>query len=154
MKSKQIDPEQAEFVIDGVHDLVKKGAKGKIPYAVVADAKANPLRPRPGRPKKGEEKGADGTIKHGTNCASTLARRLLRDAPEIFARLESGEFKSVRAAAIAAGIVKPPTPLQVAQRAFRKLTSEEREEFVSWMKKEAGESDGMDPDTEGPGSFA
>jgi hypothetical protein len=43
-----------------------------------------------------------------------LARRLERDAPEVHARLCQGEFKSVRAAAIEAGIVKVKTPIEKA----------------------------------------
>ena len=38
-----------------------------------------------GRPKKGEEKkGADGTLKRGTNSATYLTARLDRDHPEVF----------------------------------------------------------------------
>lgn len=36
-----------------------------------------------------------------------LLRRLARDAPEILDRVKAGEFKSARAAAIEAGIIKP-----------------------------------------------
>ena len=36
-----------------------------------------------------------------------LAARIARDHPDIQARIKQGEFKSVRAAAVAAGIVKP-----------------------------------------------
>jgi len=47
----------------------------------------------------------DRTIKRGDNRAYQLAR-LGRDYPDILARYERGEFKSVRAAAKAAGILK------------------------------------------------
>jgi hypothetical protein len=40
--------------------------------------------------------------------SSYLAARLKRDAPEIAAAAERGEYRSVRAAARAAGIIKPP----------------------------------------------
>jgi hypothetical protein len=36
-----------------------------------------------------------------------LAGRIARDHPEILARMKTGEFRSVRAAALEAGIVKP-----------------------------------------------
>jgi hypothetical protein len=42
----------------------------------------------------------------GGNSGSYLLRRLARDHPVILARYERGEFKSVRAAAIEAGIIK------------------------------------------------
>jgi hypothetical protein len=58
-----------------------------------------------------------------------LSRRLLRDAPEIFAALERGEYRSVYAAAKAAGIVKVPTPVRAALNAWAKLSSAERAEF-------------------------
>ena len=41
------------------------------------------------------------------NASTYLARRLLRDRPDLFERLEAGEFSSVRQAALEAGIVKP-----------------------------------------------
>ncbi len=48
------------------------------------------------------------------NKAEYLAARIKRDHPEIASRLAQGEFKSVRAAAIEAGIVKSPTKLDKA----------------------------------------
>lgn len=46
-------------------------------------------------------------LKHGSTQSAYLLRRLARDHSIILERYERGEFKSVRAAAIAAGIVKP-----------------------------------------------
>lgn len=43
----------------------------------------------------------------GGNRSAYLASRIKRDYPGIFARMEAGEFKSVRSAAVAAGIVQP-----------------------------------------------
>ncbi len=55
------------------------------------------------------------------NSAAYLTARLKRDHPAIAARLASGEFPSVRAAARAAGIVKdcPPAPDAEAARILR-----------------------------------
>lgn len=101
---------------------------------VVGEARAaGPLGGRGGDRRSGkarENQGDNITLKgpkieRGTS-ASYLARRLMRDAPEIFRRLEAGEFPSVRQAAIAAGIVKVPTPLEKARRAVAKLSDEER----------------------------
>ncbi len=52
--------------------------------------------------RKSSDKGGDG----GTGSAYLL-RRLARDHPDILEQYERSEFRSVRAAAIAAGIVKP-----------------------------------------------
>jgi hypothetical protein len=58
------------------------------------------------------EQGADGTLTDGTlkgrgsNAAAYIVRRLKRDHPEIAAALARGEYRSARAAGIAAGIVK------------------------------------------------
>ena len=43
----------------------------------------------------------------GSTDPEYLAARIARDHPDIQARISQGEFKSVRAAAVAAGIVKP-----------------------------------------------
>jgi len=50
--------------------------------------------------------------------------------------MKAGEFPSVRAAAIEAGVVKPKakstSALAVAQAAFLRLTALERAEFEAW----------------------
>ena len=52
-------------------------------------------------------------LKRGGTGAAYLLRRLARERPDLLDAFERGAFKSARAAAIAAGIVKPPTPLNV-----------------------------------------
>ena len=58
-----------------------------------------------------------------------LAARLKRDYPAICVRIEAGEFRSIRAAAIAAGIIKTKTPLDELRRWWRKASRLERELF-------------------------
>jgi hypothetical protein len=58
--------------------------------------------------------------------AAYLLRRLARDHPIILARYERGEFKSVRAAAKAAGIIKELMPFDRVMKLVPKLTPEER----------------------------
>jgi hypothetical protein len=82
-----------------------------------------------GRPRKGEEKGAAGTLSRGTNNVSYLTARLQRDAPEIAARL--GEFGSVAAAARAAGIVRERTPLQRLLAIWKRASPDERRAFLA-----------------------
>jgi hypothetical protein len=68
--------------------------------------------------------------------ADYLTARIARDAPEVLARMKAGEFKSVRQAAITAGIVKVPTPYEVAVRVVKKLSADD------WRKLKALMDDG------------
>ena len=94
---------------------------------LAADPVVTKLLAKPGRPPNKEAgKGAIGTISRGPNHADYLVRRLKRDAPDIATALASGEYRSARAAAIAAGIVKVLTPFQRIKKLLPKLTSAER----------------------------
>ena len=64
----------------------------------------------------------------GTSSAY-LAGVLKRDFPEIAERLANGEFRSVRAAAIAAGIITPLTPLEQILKLLPKLSEDDRAEL-------------------------
>ena len=72
--------------------------------------------------------------RHRGTDPTYLAQKIARDRPDIAERLARGEFRSVRQAAIEAGVIRIPTPIEVAQKAFGKLTTEERSEFVAWME--------------------
>lgn len=74
---------------------------------------------------------AIGMMKQGSNNAAYLLRRLARDHPDILKCYERGEFKSVRAAAMAAGIIKPSSPLDQLRKAWAKATRDERSTFLS-----------------------
>ena len=58
----------------------------------------------------------------GGTSAEYLLRRLKRDAPEIADDYIEGKFKSVRAAAIAAGIVKVQSPYEMIGKQLAKLS--------------------------------
>jgi hypothetical protein len=58
-----------------------------------------------------------------------LTRRIARDAPEVLERMKAGEFKSVRQAARAAGIVKDPPPVEKVVRALDRLSPAQRADF-------------------------
>lgn len=75
---------------------------------------------------------ADGTKleTHGSNQSSYLAARLKRDRPDIVARIDAGEFKSIRAAAIAAGIVKVKTALEQLHHWWARADMIERKQFL------------------------
>ena len=64
-------------------------------------------------------------MKGGTQ-AEYLVRRLKRDYPHIANKLAQGEFKSAPAAAIEAGIIIPPTPLDDLRKAWKKASHRER----------------------------
>lgn len=72
------------------------------------------------------------TITGGGNRRAYLAARLKRDYPDICARIAAGEFTSIRAAAIAAGIITPKTPLQQLQSWWTKATPADRSTFLEW----------------------
>ena len=63
--------------------------------------------------------------------AAYWRHRIERDHPEIAARLNSGEISSVRAAAVAAGLIREPTGLMQLRRAWRRAGAEERAAFMA-----------------------
>ena len=67
------------------------------------------------------------------NNSDYLLSRLKRDAPDIAEDYFSGKYPSVRQAAIAAGIVKVPTPYQTALKAVTKLSRSEWLELRQYM---------------------
>ncbi len=83
-----------------------------------------------GRPKKGGSRKVDNINLKGGTDPTYLVRRMKRDAPEIAQALADGEFRSVRAAAIAAGIVKVPTPFEQVMKLWPKLSVAERKQVA------------------------
>ena len=62
-----------------------------------------------------------------------LAARLKRDAPDEWQDYMAGEHKSVRAAALAAGIVKPPDPYKQLCKWWRAASEDERTAFEDFI---------------------
>lgn len=91
----------------------------------------------PVKPHGNGKQANNGSLPSHGNTAEYLVRRLKRDAPEIAAALGRGEYRSARAAAIAAGIKRVPTALEACLRAWRKLTPEERQRFRETTDAEA-----------------
>ena len=60
--------------------------------------------------------------------------RLERDHPKIYAELLAGAYPSVRAASLAAGIIKLRRRVSELTNAFDKATPDERPEFYIWMQ--------------------
>lgn len=62
-----------------------------------------------------------------------LLQRLKKDAPAIYADLQAGEYPSVRAAAIAAGLRKPTRQINLLKNAWRKADAKDRSDFLAWI---------------------
>ena len=84
--------------------------------AAAATEPSPPPSPGPGRGHKKATHHGEPLLPnpHG-NRSTYLAARIARDAPEVFEKMKAGAFKSVRAAAKAAGVVKDPDPVTVAR---------------------------------------
>ena len=81
------------------------------------------------------------------NSQSYLLRRLARDAPEIFERVKAGEFKSARAAAIDAGIIKdiPSVQLKDPASTAQKLLAKKGKAWCLQLMGELSELTFEDP---------
>jgi hypothetical protein len=109
----------------------------KTAQALAAKAEGEPLKDV-GAPTAEETDNVDNININpvGGTSATYLARRIARDRPDILHRMKAGEFRSVRAAAIEAGIVKVPTALDLLRRAWEKATDEERVAFLEHVESE------------------
>jgi len=126
----EIDPELLEWAKLGLSVI---GREQPISLAAAVDAGKRAAQVLASAPelltaKEAGKKGGRG--KRVTNLVSLsnggndrLAARLKRDHPAIAARVAQGEFKSIRAAALEAGIVKPmrSVPTDSPDRAIRAL---------------------------------
>jgi len=70
-------------------------------------------------------------LNKGGNSAQYLAGLIKRDHPDIAAAVERGEYRSIRAAAIAAGIVKVKSPLDNLLHWWARCGEQERAVFLS-----------------------
>jgi len=73
-------------------------------------------------------------VKDSPGSRSRLLRALARRAPEVLKRYECDEFTSVRAAAIAAGIVKVKTPLEQLDFWWAKASQDQQRIFAEKLK--------------------
>lgn len=64
--------------------------------------------------------------------------RFQQEFPAIYGNLLAGRCASVNAAAIAAGLVKSPTPLDRLKRAWRNVSTAEQKEFIKWARRPDG----------------
>jgi hypothetical protein len=88
-----------------------------------------------------EDQGSDHNLEIGRGVAY-LQARLRRDLPEVAAALDRGEFKSARAAGIAAGFIKPSPPsLQLKEPlpTAQKLLAKKGQEWCLQLLEELSE---------------
>lgn len=115
---------------DEIDALLKEGAAKK----TAAERAATPavLLDGPGPATKEEKAANDKKLINGRGpTADYLTARIARDRPDILERMKAGAYPSVRQAAIAAGIVRPPTPLDMLKRAWAKASKKE----PAWVQR-------------------
>jgi hypothetical protein len=113
------------------------------------------LRATPGAPEgnqnaakvKIKNNAAVGRIVCGSNSTQYLTARLERDHPAIHKRLQRGEYKSVRAAAKEAGLVRdeirmPRDPQAAAHKIFHTFNEEEMTIFIATLRERATKKGG------------
>lgn len=137
-----------EQVVEGVRVLHAHGHDGAVPLQLaITQAKAQPLAPaeigveggKPG-PGRGNKTDSDAT-RFNDRGQSYLLRRIARDQPQLLDQIgPDKEFRSVRAAAIEAGIIKPvPTVRLVADMAVvagklcQHLTQQQRIQLIDLL---------------------
>jgi hypothetical protein len=114
--------------------LLREGAAKRAPEERAAEAK--PLAGHGNQEGENNSRNRDSDATSVGRGADYLTARIARDRPDVLERMKAGEFPSVRAAAIAAGIVKVPTPLDVLKRAWAKAGKRERDDFMGWVSEE------------------
>jgi hypothetical protein len=97
----------------------------------------NAPKGKAGRPKKGQEKiGAARPqfSRHGTKRTGVLRVRLAEGFPDYYDAYQRGEYKSVRAAAEAAGLVKPGhDALARLKNYWKRASAGQRKAFLTWV---------------------
>jgi hypothetical protein len=89
-----------------------------------------------------EDQSSDHNLEIGRGAAY-LKARLHRDHPEVAAALDRGEYRSARAAAIEAGIIKPVPTIRlvddlskVAAKLHQHLTAEQRKQLINLLSND------------------
>jgi hypothetical protein len=125
-----LDPDQVGWALEG---LKRMQPNEPVPYKRAIELGKREIGVEGGKagPGRGYKTGSDATRFTGRGAAYLVAR-LKRDHPGIAAQLAKGEFRSARAAAIAAGIVKVKSPLEKIQKLWGKLDAEGRRAHLDW----------------------
>jgi hypothetical protein len=122
-----ISAEQAKAVLDA-----KPSVKVAAVLAKAQHARAQAVEVRRGGDQRSEDTNRSNRtfdIQTSGTGSEYLLRRLAKTAPDFLDRYEAGEFKSVRAASIAAGHIKVATVLQRLLKLWEKATEADRRKF-------------------------
>lgn len=100
----------------------------------------------PGRPKNDRQNNTGVRPYFSRTKSKTkavLAVRLAQEHGKVYEAYLRGEYRSIRAAAEAAGLASPANePLQRLKSNWRKATGKDRREFLKWMESEDANGDG------------
>jgi hypothetical protein len=119
-------PQGLGYEIGHIERIIHERSEREVAQAMrVAGVLAKPG----GERKKGEQVGDAKSVSANGTTVGYLASRLKRDHPDIAARVEAGEFRSMRAAGVEAGIIKVKPPLEIALAAYNKLSESDKESF-------------------------
>ena len=148
--------EYLKLDLDVVHQVISfldqeqpKEAVSRDQALMASAAAAQPLAPsRRPTTEEAMNKVADSHLKPASQLSSDsqerILRRLARDAPDILERVKAGEFKSARAAAIEAGIIKPVPTVRlvddlskVAASITKHLTNDQRIQLAELLLPDA-----------------
>lgn len=114
-----LDEDEAESII---------AAKPGMTLRAVLAAEAGKPSPEHGEIGRGRDRddNINSNSTTGGTSADYLTARIARDRPDILDRMKAGEFRSVRAAAIEAGIVKVATPYEQTTKLLAKLSKADK----------------------------
>jgi hypothetical protein len=70
----------------------------------------------------------------GKRDSRYFEQRLKRDFPKVYANWRAGRHASVRAAAVHAGLIKPPTRFDALKREWKAASPAERKQFADWLR--------------------
>ncbi len=139
MEVLKVEPEWVDRLCEGLRLLRAEGRSGPVSATDAVTAYAlrqtagNPIGHNQYTPKEELlQRNNSSDIQQG-NSKSYLVARLKRDAPEIAEDLAHGKYRSVRAAAKAAGIVRDLTPLDYLHRYWRQVPMAQRIQFLTEM---------------------
>jgi hypothetical protein len=131
----KLDPADARAVLQA-----KPGRSlGSVLRVQVTAEEAKPLAPHGTNTQPtGLDNIKSSAMAKGGDDAEYLTRRIARDHPDILERMKAGEFTSVRAAALEAGIRKRtiqhgPAPADWARAARKHLTPDEIQELITLL---------------------
>ena len=76
-------------------------------------------------------------LRHSNKSRAVLMARLAQEYPKYFDAFTSGEYKSLRAAVEAAGLMKPAKkPISRLKSTWNRASPKDRKEFLKWLQEQ------------------